>query len=188
MSAADDSLDRETGSAISLSKLHGSILARVSRSFYLSVRILPKRLRDPVALGYLLARASDTIADMTDLPAESRVEKLRTLARGIQGEALGGAVVDLSGSFAPLQKNQSERTVIELLQSCLDWLDQSEVDDREDIRLVLKNINRGQIPDLEVFRDPKKIVALEKPADLDEYTYLVSGSAGDFWTRLFFRH
>ena len=178
----------KTGTGNLTRRLRGPVLGSVSRSFYLSVRILPKRLRDPVALGYLLARASDTIADTTDLPAESRVEKLRTLARGIQGEALGGAIVDLSGSFAPLQKNQSERTLIELLQGCLDWLDQSEVDDREDIRLVLENINRGQIRDLELFRDPKKIVALEKSADLDEYTYLVAGSAGEFWTRLCFRH
>jgi farnesyl-diphosphate farnesyltransferase len=176
----------ETGN--STRRLRGPVLRCVSRSFYLSVRILPKRLRDPVALGYLLARASDTIADTTDLPVESRVEKLRTLARGIQGEALGGAIVDLSGSFAPLQKNQSERALIESLQSCLDWLDQSEVADREDIRLVLENINRGQIRDLELFPDPNKIVALEKSADLDEYTYLVAGSAGEFWTRLCFRH
>ena len=176
-----------TGAANSIRQLRGPILRSVSRSFYLSVRILPKRLRDPVALGYLLARASDTIADTTDLPAESRVEKLRALARAIQGEALGDAIVHLSESFAPLQKNESERMLIESLQTCLDWLDQSEVDDREDIRAVLENINRGQVRDLELFRDQKKLVALEKSADLDKYTYLVAGCAGEFWTRLCFR-
>src|SRR5436309_2659352 len=127
MSAADDSLDRETGSAISLSKLRGSILARVSRSFYLSIRLLPKKLRDPVSLGYLLARASDTIADTTDVPIDLRTEKLRLLARGIQGEALGDAIVDLSASLAPLQKDKSERALIESLQPCLNWLEQSDV-------------------------------------------------------------
>src|SRR5207245_4803283 len=112
MSAADDSLDRETGSAISLSKLHGSILARVSRSFYLSIQLLPKKLRDPVALGYLLARGSDTIADTTNLPAQSRAENLRLLARGIQGEALGNAIVELSVSLARLQTDKAERALI----------------------------------------------------------------------------
>src|SRR5258708_10578997 len=106
MSAADDSLDRETGSAISLSKLHGSILASVSRSFYLSIRLLPKKLRDPVSLGYLLARASDTIADTTELPIELRTEKLRLLARGIQGDALGNATGDVNASLAPLHTNK----------------------------------------------------------------------------------
>ena len=188
MSAADDSLDRETGSAISLSKLHGSILARVSRSFYLSIRLLPKKLRDPVALGYLLARASDTIADTTELPLDLRMENLRLLVRGIQGEALGDAIVGLSASVTPLQKNKAERALIESLQSCLDWLGQSEVPDREEVRAVLEQINRGQVLDLERFRNPKQIAALEKSAELDEYTYLVAGSAGEFWTRLCFRH
>ena len=188
MSAADDSFGQEPESAVSLPDLRGSILASVSRSFYLSIRLLPKKLRDPVSLGYLLARASDTIADTTELPIELRTEKLRLLARGIQGKALGDAIVDLSASLAPLQKNKAERALIEALQPCLDWLEQSEVLDREEVRAVLEQINRGQILDLERFRDPKRIVALETSAQLDEYTYLVAGSAGEFWTRLCFRH
>src|SRR5262249_901026 len=159
-----------------------------SRSFYLSIFILPKKLRDPISLGYLLARASDTIADTTQIPIELRVEKLRLLSRGIQGEALGDAIVDLSASLSPLQTNASERALIETLQSCLDWLEQSEVLDREEVRAVLEQINRGQILDLERFPDPKQIVALETAAELNEYTYLVAGSAGEFWTRLCFRH
>jgi len=39
------------------------VLKRVSRSFYLSLRVLPKKMRKPVGLAYLLARAADTIAD-----------------------------------------------------------------------------------------------------------------------------
>jgi farnesyl-diphosphate farnesyltransferase len=188
MSAVDTSFAGETEDAVSKSTLRGPILRQVSRSFYLSIFLLPKKLRDPVALGYLLARASDTVADTGELPIELRAEKLRLLARGIQGQALGDAIVDLSASLSPLQKNESERALIESLQSCLDWLDQSEVLDREEVRAVLEKINRGQILDLERFRDPKQIVALETAADLDEYTYLVAGSAGEFWTRLCFRH
>jgi len=188
MPAADDSLGQKTESAVSLSALRGSILASVSRSFYLSIRLLPKKLRDPVSLGYLLARASDTIADTTEVAIGLRTENLRLLARGIQGEALGDAIVDLSASLAPLQTNKSERALIESLQPCLDWLDQSDVLDREEVRAVLEQINRGQIRDLERFRNPKQIVALETAAELEEYTYLVAGSAGEFWTRLCFRH
>jgi len=177
-----------TTAADSVRQLRGSTLRSVSRTFYLSIRILPKRLRDPVALAYLLARASDTVADTTELSAELRAEKLRVLARGIQGEALGDAIVDLSASFVPLQKDESERALIESLQDCLDWLEQSDVTDREEIRAVLENINRGQLLDLERFRDRDKVIAIETAADLDEYTYLVAGSAGEFWTRLCFRH
>jgi farnesyl-diphosphate farnesyltransferase len=188
MSATDPFLGHQIEKAVSGSILRGKILRQVSRSFYLSIFILPRKLRDPVSLGYLLARASDTIADTTQIPIELRIEKLRLLARGIQGEALGDAIVDLSASISPLQKNPSERALIESLQSCLDWLDRSEVLDREGIRAVLEQINRGQILDLERFPNPKQIIALETAAELDEYTYLVAGSAGEFWTRLCFRH
>src|SRR5207248_207212 len=188
MSAADDSFGQEPESAVSLPDLRGSILASVSRSFYLSIRLLPKKLRDPVSLGYLLARASDTIADTIELPIELRVEKLQLLARAIQGEAIGDGVGGIVAAVAPLQKDESERALIESLQPTLDWLDQSEEFDRDEVRAVLEKINRGQILDVERFRDPKQIVALETAADLDEYTYLVAGSAGEFWTRLCFHH
>jgi len=164
------------------------ILSRVSRSFYLSIRVLPRKLRDPVSLGYLLARASDTIADTADVPVELRSEKLKMLARGIQGEALGDAIVDLSKVFTPLQKDEAERALIESLQPLLDWLEQSEVEDREEVRAVLEKINRGQLLDLQRFPNPNRTAALETADELDEYTYLVAGSAGEFWTRLCFRH
>ena len=62
------------------------ILRSVSRSFYLSIRILPRDLRDPIGLAYLLARATDTIADTAEIEREkSAGENLRVLADAIQG-------------------------------------------------------------------------------------------------------
>ena len=60
--------------------------------------------------------------------------------------------------------------------------------DRNDIRAVLEKITHGQMLDLHRFDNPQKIRALKTPADLDEYTYLVAGCVGEFWTRLCFRH
>ena len=53
------------------------LLRGVSRSFYISVRFLPRRIRMAIALGYLLARASDTIADTNQLPPAQRIEFLK---------------------------------------------------------------------------------------------------------------
>jgi farnesyl-diphosphate farnesyltransferase len=60
--------------------------------------------------------------------------------------------------------------------------------DRNDIRAVLDKITRGQMLDLERFDNSNEIRALGTAADLDEYTYLVAGCVGEFWTRLCFRH
>ena len=39
---------------------HLKLLQGVSRSFHLSIRLLPQALQAPIAVGYLLARATDT--------------------------------------------------------------------------------------------------------------------------------
>ncbi len=164
------------------------ILRSVSRSFYLSIRILPRDLRDPVGLAYLLARATDTITDTAELSAAIRSENLRILADAIQGISPVEASKELRESFAPLQKNVAERVLIEELPACLDSLERLAEADRADIREALRHINRGQALDVQRFDDPKQLRALVTAAELNEYTYLVAGCVGEFWTRVCFRH
>ena len=45
------------------SNAHLRLLKGVSRSFYLTIRLLPAALQAPIAVGYLLARATDPVAD-----------------------------------------------------------------------------------------------------------------------------
>jgi len=70
--------------AIHTKDLGGPLLASVSRSFYLSIRLLPRKLRAPIGLAYLLARASDTIADSPDVPVATRLQHLASFARMIR--------------------------------------------------------------------------------------------------------
>src|SRR5947207_8744916 len=175
-------------SARSTQTLRTAILRSVSRSFYLSIRFLPIQLREPIALAYLLARATDSVADTTESSNAVRLETLKMLSDGIQGKASCEVVVDLIASFVSLQGNTSERQLLESLPDCLRWLSQIEQADRNDIRVVLEKITHGQMLDLERFDNPQEIRALGTPADLDEYTYLVAGCVGEFWTRLCFRH
>ncbi len=165
--------------------LRGPILRAVSRSFYLSLRALPRALRDPLSLAYLLARATDTIADTAGVPAKVRTDALRNLIDAIQVTAdTAEAVRD---SFASLQSNAAERALIDALPAALAWLESLEERDRSQVRAVLQKINRGQMLDLERFSGAE-MQALPTAADLDEYTYLVAGCVGKFWTRLCFAH
>ncbi len=172
----------------SIRKLHTAILRSVSRSFYLSIRLLPAQLCEPVALAYLLARTTDTVADTTRISGTVRTETLKMLSNGIQGRASHDVVINLTASFVPLQENAAERTLLRSLPDCLEWLEHVEARDRHDIRVVLEKITRGQMLDLERFDNPAETRALQSAADLDEYTYLVAGCVGEFWTRLCFRH
>src|ERR1035441_7158752 len=54
------------------------LLKDVSRSFYLTLRVLPGSIRSPVGLAYLLARTTDTIADTELVSIEQRASALQT--------------------------------------------------------------------------------------------------------------
>jgi len=168
--------------------IRGPLLRSVSRSFYLSLRFLPKALRDPLSLAYLLARATDTMADTVEPPAALRIEALGDLAAAIQGREPTKTTNALRKSFAPLQSDKAERTLIEQLPALLDWLGELPAEDRDEVRTVLAKINRGQSLDLQRFGAGDEIRALKNAAELDEYTYLVAGCVGEFWTRLCFAH
>ena len=168
--------------------LRTTILRSVSRSFYLSIRLLPQQLCEPIALAYLLARTTDTVADTTRIPGTVRMESLRMLSDGIQGKRTREMVVNQMASFVVLQENAAERILLDSLPDCLEWLEQTSEADRDDIRAVLEKITHGQMLDLHRFDNPAQVRALQTAADLDEYTYLVAGCVGEFWTRLCFRH
>jgi farnesyl-diphosphate farnesyltransferase len=164
-----------------------AILKSVSRSFYLSIKVLPRPLREPVSLAYLLARATDTIADTASIPAATRLTTLLAFARVIAGELDFGVVAEPLCDFAAQQSDPQEQALIENLPRCINWLEQLEPADRDDIRAVLKTIVTGQELDLRRFGDPASLSSLQTAAELDEYTYLVAGCVGEFWTKLGFR-
>ena len=63
------------------------IIASVSRSFYLSLRFLPSEMRGTASLAYLLARATDTVADTGALPESDRLDFLEQMGLSIYGAA-----------------------------------------------------------------------------------------------------
>ena len=106
--------------------LQTTLLRSVSRSFYLSIRSLPAQLREPIALAYLLARATDSVADTQGISVPVRIETLKMLSNGIQAKASRDVVIDLIAAFVPLQEKTSERQLLESLADCLNCLSQME--------------------------------------------------------------
>jgi farnesyl-diphosphate farnesyltransferase len=70
----------------------------------------------------------------------------------------------------------------------LEWLELLDDRDRREVREVLTRINQGQMLDLERFGASTGIQSLPAASDLDEYTYLVAGCVGEFWTHICFAH
>ena len=160
----------------------GPLLRDVSRSFYLTLRVLPVQIRPQISLAYLLARASDTIADTKVVPRAKRVAVLRQMQTLSRVPELGG--------LAEHQSLPAEKQLLERLGDCFDALDRFDEADCRRIQELLQVIINGQIFDLERFpgESERELVALATDEELDRYTYMVAGCVGEFWTRMCMAH
>ena len=159
------------------------LLKATSRSFYLTLRVLPARVRPQIGLAYLLARTTDTIADTEILPMEQRLEELQKLRERILGQS--SAPLNF-GVLAQNQNSSAEKLLLEKVEDALAVLLSFSAEDQKLIRAVLATITGGQELDLRRFAGAtaEKIIALETAAELDDYTYRVAGCVGEFWTKM----
>jgi farnesyl-diphosphate farnesyltransferase len=162
------------------------LLKETSRSFYLTVRVLPAPVRSSIGIAYLLARATDTVADTELVPVNERLATLNALRQRILGTSdtrldCTAYVRSPSPSASP-----GERRLLERLEAALHVFEQFPPEEKSLIRQVLDTITGGQELDLRRFGTPIEggIPALPSAADLDDYTYRVAGCVGEFWTRL----
>jgi farnesyl-diphosphate farnesyltransferase len=172
------------------------LLRNVSRSFYLTLRVLPRSVRSQIGVAYLLARATDTIADTTIVPVDQRLDALEKLRCHIAGRSPAApdlsvfATLDETPEAGPLARiglaSPAERTLLRRIGEVLLVLSQFSTADQDLVRTVLDTITTGQLLDLQRFGQPHpgKILALDTDADLDRYLYLVAGCVGEFWTRI----
>ena len=157
------------------------LLRSVSRSFFLSMRFLPKAMREPISLGYLLARLSDTVADAPELELDERLE---ILARMRQAIIAGDRA--LPGNAIPLPQTHShegEKHLVAHADDIFGLLGEIDDDNRSHLEEVILTIIHGQSQDLISF-PPGKLTALPSGDDLLRYTYWVAGSVGQFWTKV----
>lgn len=169
--------------------LLSQILPSVSRSFYLSLRVLPQRLRQPIGLAYLFCRAADTIADTTLLPCEVRLACLNQY-RDAFAEAGPISLAALQQRLATQPRQDAEYALLAHLEDCFKLLATLEKKDQRYIRDLVLTLTQGMQMDLTVFPPggAGKVKALETRADLDRYTYYVAGCVGEFWTRVAVAH
>ncbi len=163
------------------------LLKDVSRSFYLTLRVLPRSIRPHISLAYLLARTSDTVADTEIVPLEQRLDALQRLRERFADAHQ--TPLDFSG-LAQHQGSPAERLLLEKCEQSLMLLQSFPVSDQQLIRSVLDTITSGQELDLCRFAaaSATNVVALQTEEALDEYTYRVAGCVGRFWTDMCVAH
>jgi farnesyl-diphosphate farnesyltransferase len=173
--------------------LTGALLKGVSRSFYLSLAVLPREIRPTVGLAYLFARAADTIADTRLLPRAQRLTHLTAFRDELDAPGPGRLEALLRPVIAatrPGQALEAERALLERLPDCFAAYRALPRADADRVRRVLGTIVQGMREDLTRFpgEDEGGLAALETREELDRYTYLVAGCVGEFWTEIHMAH
>lgn len=166
------------------------LLQATSRSFYLTLRVLPARVRPQIGLAYLLARTADTIADTEIVPPAQRLHALQVFRERILGSR------STPVNFTDLAQHQgapAERVLLEKTEASLALLETLSPADLKLVRAVLATITGGQELDLSRFGSlgpaetrpaGQPVIALHTAMELDDYTYRVAGCVGEFWTKI----
>ncbi|MBI3013490.1 MAG: squalene/phytoene synthase family protein, partial [Candidatus Tectomicrobia bacterium] len=169
--------------------LLGPLLKGVSRSFFLTLWVLPPDLKEPMGLAYLLARAADTLADLPSVNLPDRLLALDYFRRRLR-EKDSPLFKYIADACRAGDAGSSEIILLRRLSDCLQRYDGLENGDREKVSRLLMTLTQGMMTDLTVFHgeNPRPVVALKTRRDLESYTYSVAGCVGKFWTEMVMAH
>jgi farnesyl-diphosphate farnesyltransferase len=162
-----------------------SILPGVSRTFALTIPLLPRTLEHPVMVAYLLCRVADTIEDSTSLEVERKRALLGHFRRCL--EQGGPDAAPLRETFAE-PANEEERlgreadTVLRAFRA----LPQAQ---RDAIRPWVQEMCDGMADFVSAYPPGEgRLRALVSLEELDRYCYYVAGTVGRLLTALFGLH
>src|SRR5215813_1789298 len=163
------------------------ILKNVSRSFYLSLRVLPGSVRRQVSLAYLFCRVADTIADTSIFPRCQRLQILRAFRK--QFLLATPSFDDLKQLRAALPSQETQQEAYQLLYhlpACFHLFVRLSAVDRQLVRELVLTLTHGIEMDLQYFSGETMSTVQSFPdlAILDLYTYYVAGIVGEFWTKI----
>jgi farnesyl-diphosphate farnesyltransferase len=158
------------------------VLPAVSRTFALSIRVLPGELGRAVLTAYLLCRIADTVEDEPSLPAERKAALLESLARCFDdvgaADAFPATVREITGEAAHVQLTHHTDLVFVLFRS-------------------LTEATRGHVQHwvTEMIVGMRKFVLLypfgiriQTVDEYKEYCYYVAGTVGYLLTDLWHEH
>ena len=158
------------------------LLERSSRTFALSIPLLPEPCRTEVTLAYLLFRVADTLEDENAWPVDQRLAMLEALGAALDsGSGLAGIAETITALDTQGLSEPGYAELLERLPAVLDaW---AETDDhaRALISAHLARTIRGMAQWLRQDTGPATV------AEVRDYGYIVAGIVGELCTELFIR-
>ena len=164
------------------------LLETTSRSFYPTLKYLPKKIRGQIGLLYLLARLADTIADSKHGETDVLLDLLNKYNDVAQGRST--KLPDFT-DLAEIQTNPHEAELLMNAEDVIEGLSEYGEGDCQRILECLEIIVGGQVLDLQRFgtaNEGGNISSLTSNEELDDYAYRVAGCVGTFWSKMSLAH
>ena len=156
----------------------------VSRSFYLTLRVLPKSIFIPTGIAYLIARYLDTIVDNSCTSIRFKKQYIHEIRKTITPNHVKNSLETLSSNNITADV---PNTPIHIYNNLFHSLHSEE---QKLVAKVLLEITDGMLLELKKFNkcSAMEIQSLASHIELDTYIYKVAGSVGEFFTELILLH
>ena len=160
------------------------ILPGVSRTFALTIPLLPKRLAEVVANAYLLCRLADTIEDDVRLDNKQKSEFHRRFVAIVKGEE---AAEPFAEALLPLLSSKNladERELVASTATVIRVTASFSAAERDALTRCVSIMCAG-MPE---FQRRKSLSGLKDMNEMTRYCYVVAGVVGEMLTELFCVH
>ncbi|HSZ84318.1 MAG TPA: squalene/phytoene synthase family protein [Polyangia bacterium] len=164
-------------------ELH-ALLHKTSRTFALTIPLLPEPLQTEVATAYLLFRIIDTFEDATRWAVAGRVEALSLFIRLMEGDGheLGGSVA--KWLEVPPLDHAGYLDLLAATPQVVEWHRRLRPAASEVLRAHLVRSARGMISIVER-TDASGVLQMRTMRELRDYCFVVAGIVGQMLTELF---
>jgi len=161
------------------------LLIKTSRTFALTIPLLPEPTRREVTIAYLLFRIADTFEDASHWPRQRRIDALERFAKLMEEDAGGADCGDPARwGAADSSAHSGYVELIGELPAVLDAYSALSDAARRAIRRHTARTSRGMAEFVARTGDDGRLVLDDVP-DLQAYCYVVAGIVGEMLTELF---
>jgi len=145
---------------------------------------MPKNVRELFAVGYLLCRAADTIADTPVVTDEKKLAYIKDFPAIVSSPSQNSEKLDLiMRNILPSYQSEYEKNLLLCLKKILQAADKLSPQNKQLVHFVVTQVCRGMETDLSYFVPSKKIKAFETAQQLEHYCRYIGGAPGIFWAK-----
>lgn len=161
-----------------------AILGSVSRTFALTIPLLPPGIEKVVGNTYLLCRIVDTIEDAADLSAQTKQSLSALFLDAVLEKAPVETFVESCLDALENYSNQDELDLIAHTPTVLRILHTFSKSDQQAISRCVSIMSEG----MSFFHGKQNEVGLRDLAEFEKYCYVVAGVVGELLTTIFSNH